>query len=49
MIPFHTLSQRHLVYAYVVVATLQCGYGLWLAIQWRATRKHPSDEFQTHA
>jgi hypothetical protein len=38
VIPFHTLAQRHLVYAYLVVALLQIGYGTYLAIQWRASR-----------
>jgi hypothetical protein len=38
MIPFHTLAQRHLVYAYAVVALLQGGYGLYLSIQWRKSR-----------
>jgi hypothetical protein len=38
MIPFHTLAQRHLVYAYLVVGLLQIGYGTYLAIQWRASR-----------
>ncbi len=43
MIPFHTLGQRHLVYAYVVVWLLQFGYAGWLAVQWRrsGTRKTP--------
>lgn len=40
-IPFHTLSDRHLVYAYVAVWTLQFGYALRLAIQWR-TSSRPS-------
>ena len=35
MIPFSTLSERHLVYAYCAVWILQFGYGTWLAIQWR--------------
>ena len=35
MIPFSTLSQRHLVYAYCAVWILQFGYGTWLAVQWR--------------
>jgi hypothetical protein len=38
MIPFHTLSQRHLVYAYCVVALLQFGYATWLALQWHKSR-----------
>ena len=37
MIPFSTLSERHLVYAYCAVWILQFGYGTWLAIQWRRT------------
>jgi hypothetical protein len=39
MIPFHTLPQRHLVYAYAVVILIQFGYGAWLAVQWRASRR----------
>ncbi len=35
MIPFSTLSERHLVYAYCAVWILQFGYGAWLAVQWR--------------
>jgi hypothetical protein len=35
MIPFSTLSERHLVYAYCAVWILQFGYGGWLAVQWR--------------
>jgi hypothetical protein len=38
MIPFATLSQRHLVYVYVVVWVLQFGYGTYLAVQWRKSR-----------
>ncbi len=38
MIPFQTLSQRHLVYVYCIVWLLQFGYGLWLAAQWRKTK-----------
>ena len=44
MIPFHTLSQRHLVYAYCVVWLLQFGYGTWLLLQWRASRKSASSK-----
>jgi len=40
MIPFQTLAQRHLVYAYAVVALLQAGYGIYLAIQWRHSRSY---------
>jgi hypothetical protein len=39
MIPFHTLAERHLVYVYLVVWTLQFGYGAWLAVQWRKSRR----------
>ena len=38
MIPFHTLAQRHLVFAYAVVFLLQAGYATYLAIQWRNSR-----------
>jgi hypothetical protein len=39
MIPFSTLSERHLVYAYCAVWILQFGYGAWLALQWRRSRE----------
>ena len=35
MIPFSTLSERHLVFAYCAVWILQFGYAAWLAVQWR--------------
>ena len=38
MIPFHTLSERHLVYAYCAVWLFQFGYVAWLAVQWRKSR-----------
>jgi hypothetical protein len=38
MIPFHTLSQRHLVYVYIIVWVLQFGYGAWLFSQWRKSK-----------
>jgi hypothetical protein len=38
MIPFHTLSERHLVYAYLVVWLFQFGYIGWLVAQWRKSR-----------
>lgn len=41
MIPFHTLPQRHLVYAYCAVWLLQFGYGTWLFTAWRRTRRDP--------
>jgi hypothetical protein len=41
MIPFHTLSQRHLVYAYCAVWLLQFGYAAWLTVQWRKTPRDP--------
>ncbi len=37
MIPFSTLSERHLVYAYLAVWSLQFGYAAWLALQWKKT------------
>lgn len=40
-IPFHTLSQRHTVYAYCVVWLLQFGYALWLLRAWNHTRREP--------
>ncbi len=38
MIPFSTLSERHLVYAYCAVWILQFGYAGWLALQWRRSK-----------
>ncbi len=38
MIPFQTLSERHLVYAYLVVWLFQFGYIAWLVAQWRKSR-----------
>ncbi|HEY5328492.1 MAG TPA: hypothetical protein VIJ79_01300 [Acidobacteriaceae bacterium] len=38
-IPFSTLPQRHLVYAYCVVWLLQFGYGTWVAVQWFRERR----------
>ena len=35
MIPFHTLGQRHLVYAYCAVWALQFSYAGWLVGAWR--------------
>jgi len=43
-IPFQTLAQRHLVYAYCVVWLFQFGYATWLALQWRATRAYASSK-----
>lgn len=40
-IPFHTLAQRHLVFAYVVVWLLQFGYAGWMWTAWRRTRRDP--------
>jgi hypothetical protein len=42
MIPFSTLSERHLVFAYCAVWILQFGYGTWLAIQWRRSGRPSS-------
>jgi hypothetical protein len=39
VIPFHTLSQRHLVYAYVAVFVLQFGYAAWLMVAWRRSKQ----------
>jgi hypothetical protein len=44
MIPFSTLSERHLVFAYCAVWTLQFGYGAWLAVQWRRTGKKTTEQ-----
>ena len=41
MIPFHTLSERHLVYAYCAVWLLQFGYAGWLLRGWRRVRRDP--------
>jgi hypothetical protein len=38
-IPFHTLAQRNLVYVYILVWTLQFGYGVWLFAQWRKSKR----------
>jgi hypothetical protein len=40
-IPFHTLAQRHLVFAYCVVWLVQFGYGGWLFAAWRRTTRDP--------
>ena len=37
-IPFATLSQRHLVYAYAAVALIHTSYAVWLAAAWRKTK-----------
>jgi hypothetical protein len=39
MIPFHTLSERHLVYAYAAVFVLQFGYAIWLTVEWRKSKR----------
>jgi CcmD family protein len=44
MIPFHTLSQRHLVYAYAAVFLLQFGYAAFLAKRWRDASKRSSED-----
>ena len=44
MIPFSTLSERHLVYAYCAVWILQFGYAAWLAAQWRRSREQSTDQ-----
>jgi hypothetical protein len=47
MIPFSTLSERHLVYAYCAVWILQFGYGTWLAIEWRRSGRQAGDKKTT--
>ena len=44
MIPFHTLSERHLVYAYCAVWILQFGYAAYLAAQWRKSRPKATEQ-----
>ena len=39
MIPLHTLSERHLVYAYCAVWIFQFGYAAYLAVQWRRSSR----------
>jgi hypothetical protein len=38
-IPFATLSQRHLVYAYLAVCALHAAYVTRLAVAWRRTKR----------
>jgi hypothetical protein len=38
-IPFETLAQRHLVYAYCAVWALQFGYAAWLAFAWKRSAR----------
>jgi hypothetical protein len=40
-IPFATLGQRHLVYAYCAVWLLQFGYAAWTGLQWRKSTHPP--------
>jgi hypothetical protein len=40
-IPFATLAQRHLVYAYCAVWVLQFGYAIWIGLQWRKSTHPP--------
>lgn len=44
MIPFHTLSERHLVYAYCAVWILQFGYAAHLAVQWHRSARTKATE-----
>jgi len=44
MIPFSTLSERHLVYAYCAVWILQFGYAAHLAVQWRRSGRTKATE-----
>ena len=41
MIPFHTLAQRHLVFAFCAVWLMQFGYAGWLIRAWRTTPREP--------
>jgi hypothetical protein len=38
-IPFETLADRHLVYAYAAVAILHAIYATWLLTAWRKASK----------
>ena len=38
-IPFTTMQERHLVYAYALMWLLQGGYAGWVAWQWFHTRR----------
>ncbi len=40
-IPFHTLGERHLVFAYCAVWLLQFGYAGRLLVAWRRTSRDP--------
>ena len=40
-IPFHSLAQRHLVYAYCAVLILQFGYAAWIGLEWHKTTHPP--------
>jgi hypothetical protein len=40
-IPFATLAQRHLIYAYCAVWLLQFGYAAWVGLQWRKSTHPP--------
>lgn len=44
MIPFTTLAERHLVYAYCAVWILQFGYATYLAVQWRRSGRQKATE-----
>lgn len=37
-IPFTTLADRHLVYAYLAVWIFHVGYGAWLVAAWRRSK-----------
>ena len=38
-IPFSTMAQRHLVFAYAAAWTLQFGYAAWVAVNWLRLRR----------
>ena len=49
MIPFSTLSERHLVFAYCAVWILQFGYAAWLAVQWRRSKLTMGEKSTEHS
>jgi|HubBroStandDraft_4_1064222.scaffolds.fasta_scaffold752061_2 hypothetical protein len=35
-----SMAQHHLLWAYISVWVIQGGYAVWIALQWKRTRKH---------
>ena len=35
-----SMDAHHLLWAYVSVWVIQGGYAVWIALQWKQTRKH---------